>query len=285
MWPRSQTLNSSLLSLLSTYASPSSLTYVALARVLLITCFCPVPVVLVFYNANEGPFARSLSVAHITNSPNPSYIISGICTPLCHHNCCAVSSPHTHRPIPKSLKPATARSDRCYRPSAYITPAISSVPPPLIAPQLVGNRCADHLLPDKTDKPTHTNHTYHSADTRAKSTSHAHQRNSEMSLDAPLRPQPHDNPNVRANINISTLNMNGLAAPSHGMNFCQKWSTINSTLNQHKLAILALQETHLDLEMTEHLHQSLGEKMRIISSAVPDAPRSTAGVAFVINKR
>ena len=90
---------------------------------------------------------------------------------------------------------------------------------------------------------------------------------------------------MRANINISTLNMNGLTAPSHGMNFRQKWSTINSTLNQHKLAILALQETHLDPETTERLHQSLGDKLRIISSADPVAPRSTAGVAFVINKR
>ena len=106
-----------------------------------------------------------------------------------------------------------------------------------------------------------------------------------MSLDAPPRPQPHVSPNMRANINLSTLNMNGLTAPSQGMNFRQKWSTINSTLNQHKLAILALQETHLDQETIEHLHRSLGDKMRIISSADPHAPRSTAGVAFVINKK
>ena len=79
--------------------------------------------------------------------------------------------------------------------------------------------------------------------------------------------------------------MNGLTAPTHGMNFRQKWSTINSTLNQHKLAILALQETHLDQETAERLHDNLGEKIKIISSADPDAPRSTAGVAFVINKR
>jgi exonuclease III len=90
---------------------------------------------------------------------------------------------------------------------------------------------------------------------------------------------------MRANVNISTLNMNGLTAPTHGMNFRQKWSTINSTLNQHKLAILALQETHLDQDTIERLHQSLGEKMRIISSSDPDAPRSTAGVTFIINKR
>ena len=79
--------------------------------------------------------------------------------------------------------------------------------------------------------------------------------------------------------------MNGLTAPTHGMNFHQKWATVNSTLNQHKLAILALQETHLDQETTEHLHQNLGEKMKILSSADPDAPHSTAGVAFVINKK
>jgi exonuclease III len=106
-----------------------------------------------------------------------------------------------------------------------------------------------------------------------------------MSSDTPPWPQLHGGSKLRANINISTLNMNGLTAPTHGMNFHQKWLTINSTLNQHKLAILALQEMHLDQETTECLHQSLGEKMKIISSADPVAPHSTAGVGFVINKK
>jgi len=90
---------------------------------------------------------------------------------------------------------------------------------------------------------------------------------------------------MKANINISTLNVNGLTAPSSDMNFQQKWSTINSTLNKHKLAILALQETHLDQQTVDRLRQGFGGKMDIIYSADPNAPRSTAGVAFVINKK
>lgn len=102
---------------------------------------------------------------------------------------------------------------------------------------------------------------------------------------APPLPQPHGNAKMKANVNISTLNVNGLTAPSCDMNFQQKWSTINSTLNQHKLAILALQETHLDQNTVNRLHHSFGGKMDIIFSANPDSPRSTAGVAFVINKK
>ena len=90
---------------------------------------------------------------------------------------------------------------------------------------------------------------------------------------------------MKANINIATLNVNGLTAPSSNMNSQQKWSTINSTLNRHKLAIVALQETHLDQHTVDRLHQGFGGKMDILFSADPHSPRSTAGVAFVINKK
>ena len=51
---------------------------------------------------------------------------------------------------------------------------------------------------------------------------------------------------MRANINVMTLNINGLTAPASGMTFLEKWSMVNQTLNKHKIAVLALQETHLD---------------------------------------
>ena len=87
---------------------------------------------------------------------------------------------------------------------------------------------------------------------------------------------------MKANINIATLNVNGLTALSSNMNSQQKWSTINSTLNRHKLAIVALQETHLDQHTVDRLHQGFGGKMDILFSADPHSPRSMAGVAFVI---
>lgn len=47
--------------------------------------------------------------------------------------------------------------------------------------------------------------------------------------------------------------MNGLLAPMHNMAYTEKWSMINQTLNQHKIAILAIQETHLDEETADRV--------------------------------
>lgn len=78
--------------------------------------------------------------------------------------------------------------------------------------------------------------------------------------------------------------MNGLLAPMHNMAYTEKWSMINQTLNQHKIAILAIQETHLDEETADRVRVSYGKKMNIITSADPNNPQTKAGVAFVINK-
>lgn len=71
---------------------------------------------------------------------------------------------------------------------------------------------------------------------------------------------------------------------ANGMSHLEKWSMINQTLNKNKIAILALQETHLDQERVETLKSAFGRKMEIIHSEDPDAPHTTTGVAFVINK-
>ena len=96
--------------------------------------------------------------------------------------------------------------------------------------------------------------------------------------------QPKNKSARKANINVATvmLNMNGYRAS--GMNNQEKWSMVNQTLNKHKIAILALQETHLDQERVDGLLKSFGKKMEIKFSADPNAPRATAGVAFIINK-
>ena len=105
----------------------------------------------------------------------------------------------------------------------------------------------------------------------------------------PHIPEPHAQPttqkkrkNMRANINIGTLNMNGLTA--RGMSFLEKWATVNETLNKYKIAVLAIQETHLNQEVVDQLRTSFGKKMHLEFSQDPIAPRKTAGVAFVINK-
>jgi exonuclease III len=89
---------------------------------------------------------------------------------------------------------------------------------------------------------------------------------------------------MKASISIATLNMNGLNAPTSGMNYIEKWSMINRTLNEGKIAILALQETHLDQETLDNIINCFGKKMQIFHSEDPISPRATAGVAFVLNK-
>ena len=98
----------------------------------------------------------------------------------------------------------------------------------------------------------------------------------------PAPPETHNR--LRANINIATLNMNGLTAPTQGLTAKGKWSMINQTLNEYKIAILALQETHLDQSALDTIRGCFSKKMEIYNSEDPNAPRATAGVAFVINK-
>jgi hypothetical protein len=58
----------------------------------------------------------------------------------------------------------------------------------------------------------------------------------------------------RTNIKIGTLNMNGLHISSESQYTFEKWTEINTTLRNEKIAILAVQETHLDEQNTEAIH-------------------------------
>ena len=96
--------------------------------------------------------------------------------------------------------------------------------------------------------------------------------------------QTRSKPRMRASINIATLNMNGLAAQDGDTNPNGKWKWVNRTLNENKIAILALQETHLDQTTVDRIRKDYNRKMEIMFSADPDSPRARAGVAFIINK-
>ena len=101
-----------------------------------------------------------------------------------------------------------------------------------------------------------------------------------------LRANAHNKPSLRlkANIVIATLNVNGYAAPASNMSGIDKWSTINRTINTNRIAILAIQETHLDEHLLQQINTCFGTRLEIIPSMPPENPRATAGVAFVINK-
>ena len=101
----------------------------------------------------------------------------------------------------------------------------------------------------------------------------------------PEAPISHRDTTKKATITISSININGYNAPSHNMSGSDKWSAIYRTMNDQKIAILAIQETHLDQELIDNVVQCHSSRLTIITSPDPDTPRSSAGVAFVINKR
>src|SRR5258708_10900506 len=88
----------------------------------------------------------------------------------------------------------------------------------------------------------------------------------------------------RANIKIATLNMNGAEAPSQGMDLTDKWSMVNSTIRGNRIAILAIQEMHLDEEREKRINQCFSKNFDLINSSEPDNPITKADVAILINK-
>ena len=55
-------------------------------------------------------------------------------------------------------------------------------------------------------------------------------------------------------------------------------------MSDHKIAILAIQETHLDHSRLQDIESCFGKKLAVLTSQNPTLPRASAGVAFVINK-
>ena len=90
--------------------------------------------------------------------------------------------------------------------------------------------------------------------------------------------------NLKANINIASLNVNGYAAPASSMSGIEKWSMIYQAMKENKIAVMAIQETHLDDNLIHSIGQCFGKRLDIINSQIPTNPRTSAGVAFVINK-
>jgi len=89
---------------------------------------------------------------------------------------------------------------------------------------------------------------------------------------------------AKATITIATLNINGFIAPSHNMSGIEKWSTIYHTMCDQKIAILVIQETHLDDKLLSQVERCYGKCLTLITFPDPTSPHASAGVAFAINK-
>ncbi|KAI0264084.1 Endonuclease/exonuclease/phosphatase [Russula aff. rugulosa BPL654] len=68
------------------------------------------------------------------------------------------------------------------------------------------------------------------------------------------------------------------------MDLTEKWAMINQTIRKNKIAILALQETHLDERRASDIHNCFQKSFDLHYSSDPENPRATSGVAFLINK-
>ncbi|KAH9952646.1 hypothetical protein BJV74DRAFT_717897, partial [Russula compacta] len=63
-----------------------------------------------------------------------------------------------------------------------------------------------------------------------------------------------------------------------------KWSYINNMMRTEQIAILALQETHLDDDLLGDINGHYDKGLDIYNSPMPDHQRSSGGVAFVLWK-
>lgn len=88
----------------------------------------------------------------------------------------------------------------------------------------------------------------------------------------------------KANIKIGTVNINRLHTGSENNNVFEKWAEVNATMKRDKIAILAVQETHLDEQNTRAIIKAFDKRLRILNSQPEENPRASAGVAFVLNK-
>ncbi|KAI0672125.1 Endonuclease/exonuclease/phosphatase [Trametes maxima] len=87
-----------------------------------------------------------------------------------------------------------------------------------------------------------------------------------------------------ARFRIGTLNIKGFGG-NNTNGIPDKWLYINQVIRDNKLAVLAIQETHLSKERTERLNRLFAASMEIISSPDPDRATGAKGVAFAINKK
>lgn len=87
-----------------------------------------------------------------------------------------------------------------------------------------------------------------------------------------------------ARIAIATLNMRGFGT-ANAEGGSNKWDLINQVVRDRRIAILALQETHLSDERLKWLERLFGTVLTVFGSADPENATGARGIAFAINAR
>lgn len=86
---------------------------------------------------------------------------------------------------------------------------------------------------------------------------------------------------TKGRITVASLNMRGGNSGAAG----DKWLRVNQVLRDKRIAVLALQETHLTNERLENMNELFKASMVILNSPDPENPSGARGVAFAVNTR
>lgn len=87
---------------------------------------------------------------------------------------------------------------------------------------------------------------------------------------------------ARAGITIASLNIKGYGQQQD--NIPQNWAHVNQIMRDKRIAILAVQETHMNEERCETIQNIFGRRLHIVVSADDESPSQRAGIAIVMNK-
>ncbi|KAI0089038.1 Endonuclease/exonuclease/phosphatase, partial [Irpex rosettiformis] len=100
---------------------------------------------------------------------------------------------------------------------------------------------------------------------------------------APTKKKRRGDKKSAAQLRIATLNMKGRGDLREGSPN-GKWLMINQIMRERKLAVLAVQETHLEQSHVDDIHRLFGKRIQIFHSEPASGASNSKGVAFVINK-
>lgn len=85
---------------------------------------------------------------------------------------------------------------------------------------------------------------------------------------------------TRATMKVATLNIRGGGSTATR----DKWQHVNQIMQEKNIAILAIQETHLNEASVNEINNQFNQSIRIINSQDPVNPSAGRGVALVLNK-
>lgn len=83
---------------------------------------------------------------------------------------------------------------------------------------------------------------------------------------------------------VGTLNMRGTGS-DRASGAPDKWLCINQVMRDNRVAVLALQETHITQERADRLNQLFASNIMIMVSPDQVSPNAAKGVAIVVNKK